>query len=88
MEEQKNGQNSKSAANSVPNPKEKILLRGKVIEALPSASFKVELETEHQILAHLSGKMRMNYIKIVPGDEVEVEFSPYNLSRGRIIKRL
>ncbi|MBU2595245.1 translation initiation factor IF-1 [Patescibacteria group bacterium] len=71
-----------------PDPKEKIVLQGKVIEALPSTSFKVKLETGHEILAHLSGKMRMHYIKIVTGDAVEVEFSPYNLSRGRIIKRL
>ena len=71
-----------------PNPREKIILVGSVIEALPSTSFKVKLETGHEVLAHLSGKMRMHYIKIVPGDAVEVEFSPYNLSRGRIIKRL
>jgi len=71
-----------------PDPREKIVLRGTVSEALPSTSFKIKLETGHEVLAHLSGKMRMHYIKIVPGDAVEVEFSPYNLSRGRIIKRL
>lgn len=71
-----------------PDPREKIVLKGEVTEALPSTSFKVKLETKHEVLAHLSGKMRMHYIKIVPGDSVEVEFSPYNLSRGRIIKRL
>ncbi len=68
--------------------REKIVITGKVVEALPSTSFRVELETGHEVLTHLSGKMRMHYIKIVPGDSVEVEFSPYNLSRGRIIKRL
>jgi len=88
MEEKDLKQNSQNESSNQPNPKEKIVLKGKVSEALPSASFKVMLETEHEILAHLSGKMRMNYIKIVPGDEVEVEFSPYNLSRGRIIRRL
>lgn len=88
MEEKDLKQNSKERNEKQPDSKEKIVLKGKVAEALPSASFKVELETEHEILAHLSGKMRMNYIKIVPGDEVEVEFSPYNLSRGRIIRRL
>ena len=87
MEEAKNNQNSKMNAQT-PNPREKIILVGSVIEALPSTSFKVKLETGHEVLAHLSGKMRMHYIKIVPGDAVEVEFSPYNLSRGRIIKRL
>ena len=71
-----------------PNPKEKILMTGSVVESLPSTSFKIELENGHEVLAHLSGRMRMNYIKIVPGDRVEIEFSPYNLTRGRIIKRL
>ena len=88
MEEAKNNQNRANKRAETPDPRQKIILQGKVVEALPSTSFKVELETEHEILAHLSGKMRMHYIKIVPGDSVEVEFSPYNLSRGRIIKRL
>jgi translation initiation factor IF-1 len=88
MEEKKLNQNSKKMNSETPDPREKIILKGKVSESLPSTSFKVELETGHEVLAHLSGKMRMNYIKIVPGDTVEVEFSPYNLSRGRIIKRL
>ena len=87
MEEAKSNQNSKMSAKT-PDPNQKIILKGSVVEALPSTSFKVELETGHEVLAHLSGKMRMHYIKIVPGDTVEVEFSPYNLSRGRIIKRL
>lgn len=57
---------------------------GKIIETLPNAMFKVELENGHVIIAHISGKMRMNYIKILPGDKVRVEMSPYDLSKGRI----
>jgi len=71
-------------------PKEKDVLRlqGEVVEALPNAMFRVELENELLILAHLSGKMRVHYIKVVPGDWVTVELTPYDLSRGRIITRL
>ena len=64
-----------------------IELEGKVIEPLPNAMFKVELENGHQVLAHISGKMRMHYIKILPGDRVTVELSPYDLDRGRITYR-
>ena len=64
-----------------------IELEGKVLEALPNAMFKGELENGHQILAHISGKMRMHYIKILPGDKVTVELSVYDLSRGRITYR-
>ncbi len=64
-----------------------IEVEGTVVEALPNTSFKVELENGHQILAHISGKLRMNYIKILPGDKVKVELSPYDLTRGRIIWR-
>ena len=64
-----------------------IELGGKVLEALPNAMFKVELEIGHQILAHISGKMRMHYIKILPGDKVTVELSVYDLNRGRITYR-
>ena len=60
---------------------------GVIVETLPNAMFKVELENGHQILAHISGKLRMNYIKILPGDKVKVELSPYDLSRGRITWR-
>lgn len=67
--------------------KDVIEVEGKVLEALPNAMFKVELQNGHQILAHISGKLRMNYIKILPGDEVAVELSPYDLSRGRITWR-
>ena len=62
-------------------------LEGKVIETLPNAMFKVELENGHQILAHISGKLRMNFIKILPGDRVKLEMSPYDLTRGRITWR-
>ena len=58
-----------------------------VVEALPNTNFKVELENGHQILAHISGKLRMNYIKILPGDKVKVELSPYDLTKGRITWR-
>lgn len=69
-------------------PKEEpIEVKGIVIETLPNAMFKVELENKHRVLAHISGKMRMHFIKILPGDEVTVELSPYDLSRGRIIYR-
>jgi len=69
-------------------PKEEtIQVEGKVIEPLPNALFKVELDNGHQVLAHVSGKMRMNFIRILPGDKVTVELSPYDLSRGRIIYR-
>ena len=62
-------------------------LEGTVVETLPNAMFKVELENGHQILAHISGKLRMNFIKILPGDKVTIEMSPYDLSRGRITWR-
>jgi translation initiation factor IF-1 len=64
-----------------------IQVEGTVTETLPNASFKVMLEGKHEILAHISGKMRMNYIRILPGDKVLVELSPYDLSRGRIVYR-
>lgn len=69
-------------------PKEEaIKVEGVVLETLPNAMFKVELENKHQVLAHISGKMRMHFIKILPGDKVSVELSPYDLSRGRITYR-
>ncbi|MBI4744312.1 MAG: translation initiation factor IF-1 [Actinobacteria bacterium] len=64
-----------------------IEVEGVVIEPLPNAMFRVELDNGHKVLAHISGKMRMHYIKILPGDRVTVELSPYDLSRGRIIYR-
>ena len=69
-------------------PKEEaIKVEGIVLETLPNAMFKVELENKHQVLAHISGKMRMHFIKILPGDKVTVELSPFDLSRGRITYR-
>ena len=61
-----------------------IEIEGKVVEALPNAMFSVELPNGHKIMAHISGKMRMHYIKILPGDKVKVEMSPYDLTKGRI----
>jgi translation initiation factor IF-1 len=66
---------------------ETIEIEGTILEALPNAMFRVELDNGHKILGHISGKMRMHYIKILPGDKVKVELSPYDLSRGRIIYR-
>jgi translation initiation factor IF-1 len=67
--------------------KDAIRLQAKVVEALPNAMFRVELEGGHKILAHVSGKMRMNFIRILAGDTVTVEMSPYDLTRGRIVLR-
>ncbi|MGB7604905.1 MAG: translation initiation factor IF-1 [Lutisporaceae bacterium] len=64
-----------------------IEVEGKVLEALPNAMFQVELENGHKILAHISGKLRMNFIRILPGDKVTIELSPYDLTRGRITWR-
>jgi translation initiation factor IF-1 len=69
-------------------PKEDaIVLEGTVVEPLPNAMFRVELENGHKVLAHISGKMRMHYIRILPGDRVQVELTPYDLTRGRITYR-
>lgn len=67
---------------------EKLQLQGEVIEALPNTMFRVLISPQKEILGYISGKMRTHYIKVVPGDQVMVEFSPYDLSKGRIIKRL
>lgn len=64
-----------------------IVLEGTITESLPNAMFRVELENGHQVLAHISGKMRMHYIRILPGDKVQVELTPYDLTRGRITYR-
>lgn len=66
---------------------EVITVEGTVVETLPNAMFRVELDNGHRILAHISGKMRMHFIKILPGDKVSVELSPYDLTRGRIVYR-
>ena len=64
-----------------------IEVEGKVVEKLPNATFQVELENGHRIIAHISGKLRMNFIRIIPGDKVLIEMSPYDLTKGRIIWR-
>ncbi len=70
-------------------PKEEaVQVEGTVVEALPNAMFRVELQNQHKVLAHVSGKMRMNFIRILPGDKVMLELSPYDLTRGRIICRV
>ena len=72
---------------SIVAKEENIAVEGTVIETLPNAMFRVELENGHRVLAHISGKMRMHFIKILPGDKVSVELSPYDLKRGRIVYR-
>jgi translation initiation factor IF-1 len=71
----------------VSEKEESIQVEGTVVEALPNTQFRVELENGHKVLAHISGKMRMHYIRILPGDRVVVELSPYDLTRGRITYR-
>ncbi len=66
---------------------DKIQIEGEVIDALPNAMFRVRLENDHEIVAHISGKMRMHYIRILPGDRVTVDISPYDLTKGRITYR-
>ncbi len=68
--------------------KDVIVADGVVTEALPATTFKVKLDNGHEVLAHISGKMRVNYIRLLPGDRVTVEMSPYDLSKGRITRRL
>ena len=65
-----------------------IVMEGEIVEALPNGMFRVQLEGGHEVLAHISGKMRINFIRILPGDKVRVELSPYDLTRGRIVYRL
>ncbi|MBI2070876.1 MAG: translation initiation factor IF-1 [Elusimicrobia bacterium] len=67
---------------------EKVVLEGVVLEALPNAMFRVDMGNNHVCLAHVSGKMRMHFVRILPGDKVRVELSPYDLTRGRIVYRL
>lgn len=68
--------------------KEIVKLEGEIVELLPSTMFRVKLENGHVILAHISGKMRIHFIKLMPGDKVEIEMSPYDLTKGRITRRL
>jgi len=70
------------------NKEEKIITEGTIVEVLPNTMFKVEIENGHKIISHLSGKMRLNFIKLVVGDKVKIEISPYDINRGRIITRL
>jgi translation initiation factor IF-1 len=84
--EKKRGKEKKKADSG--NPKEDAIeVMATVIEPLPNAMFRVELENKHRVLAHISGKMRKNFIRILPGDRVAVELSPYDLTRGRIVYR-
>ena len=68
--------------------KELIKMEGVIEEALPNTTFKVKLENDHEVLAHISGRMRVNYIRLLPGDKVILEMSPYDLTKGRITKRI
>ncbi len=80
--------NNNSEENQVANAKDFIEAEGEVLELKPAATFLVRLQNEHEILCHLSGRMRINKIKILPGDKVKVEISPYDLNKGRIVYRL
>ena len=82
-----NGLNLETVRKKSMAKEEAIEVEGRVIEPLPNAMFRVELENGHKVLAHISGKMRMHFIKILPGDKVTVELSPYDLTRGRITYR-
>jgi len=73
---------------NTPQSKETIELEGRVIEALPSAVFRIQLTSGQEILAHLAGRLRVNRIRVLPGDKVRIELTPYDLTRGRIIRRL
>ncbi len=77
-----------SEENKSINSKDFIEMKGEVLELMPAATFKVQLENDHEILAHLSGRMRINRIRLLPGDKVKVEISPYDLTKGRITYRL
>ena len=68
--------------------KELVKMEGVIIETLPSTTFRVRLDNDHEVLAHISGRMRVNYIRLLPGDKVLLEMSPYDLTRGRIVQRL
>jgi len=76
-----------NSQDNTPNSKDFLEMDGEVVESLPAATFKVRLDNGHEILAHLSGKMRMFNIKILPGDKVKIQLTPYDLTRGRIIYR-
>ena len=79
---------SKKKENKVIDSKDFLEMKGEVTELMPAGSFRVKLENGHEILAHLSGRMRMNHIRLLPGDKVRVQISPYDLTKGRITYRL
>ncbi|HAM88625.1 MAG: Translation initiation factor IF-1 [Candidatus Falkowbacteria bacterium GW2011_GWC2_38_22] len=79
---------SKKQEQTTPDSKDFLEIRGEVLELMPASTFKVLLENGHEILAHLSGKMRMNRIRLLPGDKVKIQLSPYDLTKGRITYRL
>jgi translation initiation factor IF-1 len=83
-----NNPKTKQNMGSQNSVKEVIQVEGVVVETLPSTTFKVKLENGHEVLAHISGRMRVNYIRLLPGDKVILEMSPYDLTKGRITKRL
>jgi len=68
--------------------KELIKMEGVIVESLPNTTFRVKLESDHEVLAHISGRMRVNYIRLLPGDRVILEMSPYDLNKGRIVQRI
>lgn len=84
----RNNKDKKASESATMNAKDFIEIQGEVEELMPAATFKVVLENGHEILAHLSGKMRMNKIRLLPGDRVKVQISPYDLSKGRIVYRM
>jgi len=86
MSKEKKNNNNDGAATL--NAKDFIEVQGEVVELMPAASFKVALENGHEILAHLSGKMRMHRIRLLPGDKVKLQISPYDLTKGRIVYRM
>lgn len=81
-------EDNKNEHDAILNAKDFIEVQGEVVELMPAATFRVSLENGHEILAHLSGKMRMNKIKLLPGDRVKLQISPYDLTKGRITYRL
>jgi len=83
-----NEKNNNNDSSSTLNAKDFIEVQGEVLELMPAATFKVALENGHEILAHLSGKMRMNKIRLLPGDKVKLQISPYDLTKGRITYRM
>jgi len=82
-----NEKENKADSSATLNAKDFIEMQGEVLELMPAATFRVSLESGHEILAHLSGKMRMNKIRLLPGDKVKLQISPYDLTKGRIIYR-